>query len=104
MPRVVRHGAHLGSSGQRNGETLSDLCAALVPDQNGYERPEVLHVERVRGGVSPLVMVAVVMIGGCHGSGVGDDGAVGSVGVWWGAGNVVEQPLGLRYMALHKRR
>ena len=49
-------------------------------------------------------MVAVVMIGGCHGSGVGDDGAVGSVGVWWGAGNVVEQPLGLRYMALQRRR
>ena len=63
----------------------------------------MFHVERVRGGVSPGVMVAVVMIGGCRGRCVGDDGAVGSMGVWRWAGDVVQQPLGLRYMSLQER-
>ena len=52
--------------------------------------------------MSPWVMVAVVMIGGRHGGGVWDDGAVCSVGVRRRARYVVQEPVRLGYVTLQR--
>ena len=70
--------AGLGVARERDRKTLPDFRATFVSDQNGDERPKVLDVQCVRRGVSPLVMVAVVIGGRCRGS-IGYDGAVGAV-------------------------
>ena len=90
LPGEVGGVCDLGEGGEGDGETLTQFRAAFVSDENRDQGPEVLHVEGVGGGVSPLVMVAVVIGGRRRGAGVRDDGAVGAVRVRWRAGNVVQ--------------
>lgn len=80
MSRLVCCTAGLRFSWKRNRETLTDFGASFVPDENRDESTEVFHVECVRRGVSPLVMVTMVIGGCCRGSSR-DDGAVGAVRV-----------------------
>ena len=78
MSRLVYCTASLWFSRKGNRETLTDFCTSFVPNENRDECAEVFHVESVRQGVSPLVMVTMV-IGGCCRGGCGDDCAVCAV-------------------------